>query len=35
MEARVSARTRFAEELSRRKLPLPPDPVHTEVTDWD
>ncbi len=34
-EARVSARTRFAEELSRRELPLPPDPVHAEVTGWD
>jgi hypothetical protein len=31
-EARVAARARFAEQLSRRKLPLPPDPVSAEVT---
>jgi hypothetical protein len=30
-EARVRARARFADELSRRKLPLPHDPVRAEV----
>ena len=34
-EARARARARFADELSRRKLPLPHDPVRAEVTGGD
>lgn len=34
-EAGVWARARFADELSRFKLPLPPDAVRAEVTNWD
>lgn len=32
-DAQAQAASRFASELSRHKLPLPPDPIHTEITD--
>jgi hypothetical protein len=33
-EARVGARARFATELTRHKLPLPPDSVRAELDGW-
>jgi hypothetical protein len=33
-DARAQAARRFARDLSRHGLPLPPDPIHAELTDW-
>jgi hypothetical protein len=32
-DARTQATSRFASDLSRLKLPRPPDPIHSEIAD--